>query len=249
MRLKVGLWFLVALLTGEVRLAAQAPAALVIAEIQDHLGHANVLKHGQVQVSFADGIATLTGTVESIGVKMDAERAAWKDEDVHRVTNQLVVVKAGVDPKQIASEARRRILNYYANSIFDNIVVDAQGDTLILQGQVTQPYKKDAVGNYLAHIRGVAAVENKIQVLQLSAQDEDLRVRIARAIYDDPSFESYTEMANPPIHIIVDGGRVTLVGSVNSELDRARAEQNAQYFVPYATIQNNLQVVGRGTTP
>jgi hypothetical protein len=54
------------------------PNSQVLAEIQHKLYHPRVLQHGDVQVTFEDGVATLTGAVDSIGVKEDAENAARK---------------------------------------------------------------------------------------------------------------------------------------------------------------------------
>ena len=45
-------------------------------------------------------------------------------------------------------------------------------------------------------------------------EDDDLRHRVAKAIYGNPSFWSYAAMSNPPIHIIVERGQVTLKGTV-----------------------------------
>jgi hyperosmotically inducible periplasmic protein len=233
---------------GAMRAQTHIPNSQVVAEIEDHLYHANVLKHGQVQVTFADGVATLTGTVDSIGVKTDAEKAVWKDEDVHRVVNQIGVGSAGTSSTQILNEARRRIVTYYANTIFDDIEIQTQGNTLIVLGKVTQPYKKEAVGYFLSHIKGVAALENKIQVLPLSVDDEDLRIRIARAIYDDPELASYAEVANPSIHIIVSDGQVTLIGAVNSELDKSTAEQDARLVSAFSEVVNALRVQGQSTS-
>jgi osmotically-inducible protein OsmY len=231
-----------------VQSATPVQNSQVIAEIEDHLNHANVPKHGRVQVTFAQGVATLTGTVDSVGVKTDAERAVWKDEDVRRVVNQIGVASTGTDSTQIVNEARRKILTHYANTIFDNIEIEVQGNTLVLLGKVTQPYKKEAAGYFLAHIKGVVALENKIQVLPLSVDDEDLRMRIARAIYDDPDLASYAEMANPSIHIVVSDGKVTLVGTVNSELDRSRAEQDARLVSAFSEVKNALRLQGQGTS-
>jgi osmotically-inducible protein OsmY len=117
------------------------PASQVVAEIQDHPYHANVFKDGQVQVNFSGGVATLTGTVDSIGVKMDAGRAARKQEDVVKVVNNIEVNPDGVEPRQIVQEARHKILSYWAYTVFDNIELGTRGHTLIVLGQVTQPYK------------------------------------------------------------------------------------------------------------
>jgi hyperosmotically inducible protein len=70
-------------------------------------------------------------------------------------------------------------------------------------------------------------VLNRIEVLPVSTFDDDLRRRIARAIYGNPSFWNYAAMANPPIHIIVERGRVTLTGIVNSNVERMLARSLA----------------------
>ena len=74
---------------------------------------------------------------------------------------------------------------------------------------------------------GVEQVDNRIEVLPVSQFDDELRFRIARAIYGNPNFWPYASMVNPPIHIIVEHGRVTLEGVVNSNVDRMLARSIA----------------------
>jgi len=61
----------------------------------------------------------------------------------------------------------------------------------------------------------------------ISPYDDELRSRIARAIYGNPSFWNYAAMAHPPIHIIVERGHVTLTGVVNSNVERMLARSLA----------------------
>ena len=89
------------------------------------------------------------------------------------------------------------------------------------------PYKKDDIGKRIAGIDGVREVQNNIEVLPVSNFDDQLRYRIARAIYGNPSFWNYAAMANPPIHIIVEHGHVTLTGVVNSNVERMLARSLA----------------------
>jgi osmotically-inducible protein OsmY len=57
-----------------------------------------------------------------------------------------------------------------------------------------------------------------------------LRYRIARSIYGNANFWNYAIMANPPIHIIVEHGHVTLTGVVQSNVDRMLARSLATQF-------------------
>ena len=67
-------------------------------------------------------------------------------------------------------------------------------------------------------------------MLPVSQFDDELRFRIARAIYGNSSFWNYAAMANPPIHIVVNRGRVTLTGVVNSNVERMLARSLATGF-------------------
>ncbi len=219
--------------------------AEISADIADRIYHAGVFKHGNVAVSFHDGVATLTGTVDSLGAKMDAEKAARKIDDVIQVVNNIEVRAEDVTSQQILEEARKEIVTYYAYTIFDNIVLEAQGHKLIVSGQVTQPFKKADIGNFLARIKGVAELQNDIEVLPTSNFDDQLRWSIARAIYNDPFFVRYAHMSNPPIHIIVKNGDVTLEGVVNSAVEKAKAESDARFAGTYFSLTNNLRVEGQ----
>src|SRR6185295_17206605 len=98
---------------------------------------------------------------------------------------------------------------------------------VVLTGRVTMPYKKDDLEKRITKIDGVRSLRNDIGVLRVSQYDDQLRYRIARAIYGNASFWQYAAMANPPIHIIVEGGHVTLAGVVNSNVERMLARSLA----------------------
>src|SRR5579864_5255260 len=59
----------------------------ITAEIQDKLYHAKIPQHGNVQVNFDNGVATLTGTVDSLGAKEDAIKAVHKVDDVNQIVD------------------------------------------------------------------------------------------------------------------------------------------------------------------
>ena len=245
LRLKLTAIPLLALLAAQPLLGQKPPSrAQTLAEIQSRLLNAKVFERGEVQASYDNGVATLTGTVESLGAKRDAERATRKVDEVMQVVNNIQVSTDDVSARQILEEARKQIVTYYAYGIFDNIALEAQGGKLIVTGQVSEPFKKGDIGNFLAHVRGVAELENNLEVLPTSIYDDQLRWAVARAIYNDPYFIRYANRANPPIHIIVKNGNVTLEGVVGSAMDRAKAEQAARFAATYFAFTNNLRVEG-----
>ena len=131
---------------------------------------------------------------------------------------------------QILGDASHAISSYSQFTIFDDVTATVQDGMVTLTGKVTMPYKRGEIEKRVARVDGVKRVTNRIGVLPVSGFDNALRVRIARAIYGNANFWNYAIMPNPPIHIIVEHGRVTLTGVVQSDVDRALARSLATDF-------------------
>ena len=146
---------------------------------------------------------------------------------------------------RLAREVRHELvlLPYYG--VFDNLEYRVQGHTVTLLGQVTKPTLKSDAGNVVKRIEGVEKVENQIKVLPLSPMDDRLRIAEYRAIYGDPSLNRYALQAVPPIHIVVDNGRVTLEGVVATQADKDLAAQRANGVGGAFSVVNNLRVEGK----
>jgi hyperosmotically inducible periplasmic protein len=129
--------------------------------------------------------------------------------------------------QRLADEISASVRRYPQFTIFDDVSGHVEDGVVVLTGKVTMPYKKTAIERAVARIDGVREVQSVITILPVSNYDDDLRRRVARAIYGSPSFWTYAAMANPPIHIIVENGRVTLTGVVNSSIERAMARSLA----------------------
>jgi hyperosmotically inducible protein len=141
---------------------------------------------------------------------------------------------------QLFNDISKTVNRYAQFTIFDDIDVAVKDGIVTLTGDVTMPYKRDAIGKRVANVDGVLQVRNHINVLPVSSGDDQLRYRIARAIYDNPHFSNYAIGPNPPIHIIVNRGRVTLTGVVNNNTDRMIARSLAHQF-PAMSVKNNLK--------
>jgi osmotically-inducible protein OsmY len=131
---------------------------------------------------------------------------------------------------QILNDISNRVNGYAQFTIFDDVSASIERGVVTLTGKVTMPFKRDDIGAIAGRVAGVTEVMNKIDVLPVSIYDDELRYRIARAIYTNPAFWNYAAMARPPIHIVVERGRVTLTGVVNSNVDRMLARSLASSF-------------------
>jgi hyperosmotically inducible protein len=147
---------------------------------------------------------------------------------------------AGQEELPLLRAVQREVLRHPQFSIFDSVSAAIDGGVVTLTGKVTSPLKRNQIAERVTEVRGVREVRNHIAVLPVSTVDDELRFRIARAIYGNASFWSYAAMAHPPIHIIVDRGRVTLEGVVRSEVDRTLAYSIASSLNAFS-VTNNLR--------
>jgi hyperosmotically inducible protein len=141
---------------------------------------------------------------------------------------------------QVFNDISQTVNRYSFFTIFDDVNANVQSGNVTLTGKVTQPFKRDDIEKRVAKIDGVQHVTNRIEVLPVSIFDQQLRARIARSIYSNANFWNYAIMANPPIHIIVEHGHVTLTGVVQSNIDRMLARSLATQFGAMS-VKNELK--------
>jgi len=144
----------------------------------------------------------------------------------------LSAASDSVDRKdfQVAKDVATSVDRYTQFTIFDDVNAYVKDGVVTLSGKVTMPYKRTDIEKRVAKIDGVREVRDEITVLPVSQFDSELRYRIARSIYGNSNFWNYAIMPNPPIHIVVEHGRVTLTGVVNSNVDRMLAQSLATQF-------------------
>ena len=79
------------------------------------------------------------------------------------------------------------MLPYYG--VFDNLAYRVEGSKVTLIGQVTRPTLKSDAENVVKSIEGVQTVDNQIEVLPLSPNDDRVRLAAYRAIYSRPQLQ------------------------------------------------------------
>ena len=185
----------------------------------------------------------------------------WSQEDGMRIVQQV--------QKKLGS-----LTNY---GVFDWITFGFHGKTLVLKGYASRPILKSDAGNAVKGIPGIDSVDNQIQVLPLSPNDDRIRAAVYNRIYTQPALRKYNAnqgslaralgpggrsvalMAggitnDPPIgyhaiHIIVNNGNVTLYGVVNNEMDSAIAGIQANQAPGAFSVDNDLIVQGQASKP
>jgi osmotically-inducible protein OsmY len=183
-----------------------------------------------------------------------APAPTWSQEDGMRIVGEV-------------QKSIRRLTNY---GVFDWITFGTHGKTIVLKGYASRPTLKRDAENAVKRINGVESVDNQIEVLPLSNNDDRIRAAVYNRIYTQPALSRYNAnqgslaramgpggrsvalMAggitnDPPIgfhaiHIVVKNGNVILNGVVNNETDIAIAGIQANSAPGAFSVDNDLIV-------
>ena len=144
--------------------------------------------------------------------------------------------------ERLTREVRHELVMLPELTIFDNLQYKVDGGKVTLTGQVVNGALKDSAEKAVKKIEGVESVDNRIEILPPSSNDDRIRLQVARAIFNDDRLFRYSMGSVPPIHIIVKGGHVTLEGIVNSQADKDLASLRANGVPGVFSVENHLQV-------
>jgi NhaA family Na+:H+ antiporter len=194
-----------------------------------------------VNVSVSNGAVTLRGVVDTLWEKEKAVEEARKAHQVRSIVSEIVIAPGESDAR-IAEDVSSRIRRYIFFSIFDDAEVAVSHGVVTLTGKVTMPYKAEAFADLASHVKGVQRISNLVQTLPVSSFDDELRFKIARQIYGDPLFWNLAIQVDPPLHIVVENGRVTLTGVVPSEVEQRKAEIIALSTFGVFSVENRLRL-------
>lgn len=169
---------------------------------------------------------------------------------------------------EIAKQVRNDIVRLPQYGVFDDIYFGIKDSTVILSGEASRPVLKSSAENVVKKIKGVERVENNIEVLPVSPNDDRIRAAVYRRIYGYPALQRYTSNRGPTarwrsltartmgitndppigyhaIHIIVKNGNVTLKGVVDNSSDAAMAEMTANTTPGVFSVTNDLQIANK----
>lgn len=176
----------------------------------------------------------------------------------------------------LARKVENAILKSPRYGPFDLISFEVKGDTVTLGGSVYRATLRQEAEKSIAAVPGVARVVNSIEILPVSLVDDRLRRAVFVSIYRDNFLSKYGSPAatlgvgtwgrgfagagfggraldfEPPgkysIHVVVKGGRVTLYGRVDNDVDRHRAALDAWGVFGVMAIDNRIEVLPRRQT-
>jgi hyperosmotically inducible protein len=143
---------------------------------------------------------------------------------------------------RLAKEVRHELVMLPYYGVFDNLEYKVEGNKVTLIGQVTRPTLKSDAENVVKDLESVGSVDNQIEVLPNSPNDDRIRLAAYRAIYGNSSLNRYALQAVPSIHIVVKNGHITLVGAVANQMDKQLAEIKAKGVRGAFSVASQLRI-------
>lgn len=147
--------------------------------------------------------------------------------------------------------------------VFDFIAFGYDRGKVTLEGYAYQGGLKSHAARAVQRVSGVDEVDNNIELLPASSNDDRIRWATFYKIYNDSflsryspggeigaRYELYRSRRFPgmqpfgtyPIHIIVKNGRTTLMGIVDNQMDKQMAEFRAREVSGAFSVDNELIV-------
>lgn len=197
----------------------------------------------QLEVSVAGNEVTLAGSVRSLWEKNEARRRAWEVRGVGAVFSEIEVLPAEGD-QGIADEVGKAIDRYPFYTLWDQIGGRVDNGVVTLTGRVTPGRDKAReLFERIAKVAGVQDVEMDVRMLSPSTGDARIRYLIARRLAANSHFERFRTMRNPPFHIVVDNSIVTLIGYVQSGIERIELQRVVAQTPGVLRVDNQLQAL------
>jgi hyperosmotically inducible periplasmic protein len=224
-----------------VALAQQASAgdAQAKAEIERRIEDLK-LGASRVTVAVHDHVVTLDGTVPSLWLKREVIDRAHTTKGIVEVDSTIEIARAENDAT-LADEVGKRLREYPHYTIYDFVDGRVRDGVVTLAGAVMTVNKQAEITELIEKIHGVRDLKNGLTLLPASSSDDRIRRTIANQIYGDPLFINYSS-ANPPIHVIVEYGHVTLFGIVSDQLERQKAEVVARMVSGVFSVDDRIQL-------
>ena len=165
--------------------------------------------------------------------------------------------------RQTTFEVEHELGRLPTYGVFDFMAFNVDRGTVTLMGYSYDGGLQSHAARAVKRVPGVDSVDNKIEQLPASPNDDRIRWATFYKIYGDDflsryspggamsarhellrarRFPGFQPFGNYPIHIIVKNGRTTLMGMVDSQADKVVAEMRAREVTGVFSVESELVV-------
>ena len=234
----------------------------IAAAIKDAAYYDPRVKSFNLNPSVVRGVATLTGTVDTLKAKMAAEALARNTVGVSEVVNQLVARSQMPVADRVLESRIKEALVFDPIAEAHEIFVTVKGGQVKLSGTVGNFFESAEAFDVASRLAGVTNVDNQLQVrdpavpyVYVSYLDpytpyvETWYTISARPLETDTGIRdriqaefSWSPFVRPQdVQVAVSNGKVTLTGTVHSYRERQAAAENA-FEAGAIAVDNELRV-------
>jgi osmotically-inducible protein OsmY len=206
-------------------------------DILDELAWDGHVRPNEIGVAVEDGIATLTGTVESYLARMAAQEAAQRVRGVRAVANEITVRLPAFAERSDEDIARATLnaLAWDAAIPEDQISVAVSDGWVTLKGEVAWHFQREAAERVVRRLSGVRGITNLVTT-RMHPLSSDVHQQIEQALVRSAVVDA------KHIRVEVKGTVAVLKGTVRSYEEKQSAERTARSAPGITTVENYIIV-------
>lgn len=191
----------------------------------------------EIGVEVKGGVVTLAGHVGTYSEKLEAERAAMRVVGVKALAVEIDVRLEGSNARTDGDIARtvENVLQWSTYLTEDSVKIKVENGWVTLSGEVNWEYQRKAAVDAVRYLMGVKGVSDLIAIkptVSAPLVKADIEAALKRRAQQDSN----------SIKVSVNGGDVTLSGSVHNWSEREFVAQTAWRTPGVRSVINNTTV-------
>ncbi|UCA60432.1 BON domain-containing protein [Chryseobacterium rhizoplanae] len=205
-------------------------------DVQEAIKWEPLLHPAEIGVTAADGVVSLTGTVDSFAKKKQAENAARNVAGV-KVLVENIQVKLPDSKAKTDVEIGAEIISAFTSNVIipqDKIKVKVENGWVDLDGELPWDYQREITENAIQFLPGIKGIFNNITI------NPDTNDTVSKKKVEEALKRSAVDERE--ITVSVSGTTVTLIGTVHSWQQKEEAGRIAWKTPGIKHLKNKLEV-------